>query len=526
MTLQPLLRTGVDQVVAREFLRVSFDRSGRQRSNEEQSQDNVDAITENGWVVHPEPYSEVGSASEWATKERVGFPSLIADLKSGRFGAQVLVAWEGSRNSRQVREWVELIDAARDAGVVFFITTHERTYDPDNPTDYKALINDANDAQYESAKTRKRIVRSMNRAAEAGRPHGIVAYGYRRVYDPQSGRLVGQEPHPDEAPVVRRMFELVNAGHSLRSVSRAFNADGIPTRKGGEWLAATIRRMAINPTYAGLRCHTPKGASVYSGPTTDAQWEGLVSEELFLSVKARLSDPSRKTSRPGRGVHLLSMIARCADCGAVMVGRYPKVKAGTYRAYDCRGQCTRVDADALDAFARESIAVWLGSRDIVRALLAAEGNGDALRAARRDLAAIKVELAELYEEAGGVTGMSAKLLNVTERNIKARESAAQDRVDHLATPAVLRSILGTGPDIVARWRSAPLSAKREVVKVLTAPEAMGTLKVRPVRARSAPIEARAFFDGGGVLDRDGVDALRPLLPPTAEPMMAPESEAR
>ena len=87
MTTTTALRT------AREYLRVSMDRSGRERSNDEQHADNQREAEANGWALG-EHYADVGSASRYATKARGNFETLVADLAADRFGAEVLILWE------------------------------------------------------------------------------------------------------------------------------------------------------------------------------------------------------------------------------------------------------------------------------------------------------------------------------------------------------------------------------------------------------------------------------------------------
>jgi hypothetical protein len=52
--------------IAREYLRVSVDKSGRERSPEEQHADNERAAADHRWALG-DPYRDVGSASRYAT---------------------------------------------------------------------------------------------------------------------------------------------------------------------------------------------------------------------------------------------------------------------------------------------------------------------------------------------------------------------------------------------------------------------------------------------------------------------------
>jgi DNA invertase Pin-like site-specific DNA recombinase len=209
--------SGVEQgkrcTSAREYLRVSLDRSGRARSLAEQHADHFRVAGEQGWTLMGESYrDESVSASRYSRKTREGFDALIADLEQDRFGAQVLMIWESSRGSRRVGEWVRLLELCEQRAVSIFVTTHGRSYEPGNGRDRRSLLEDAVDSEYESAKISTRARRAAAANAVAGRPHGRIPYGYRRVFHPQTRVLIAQEPEPAEAEVIAELYRRLIQG--------------------------------------------------------------------------------------------------------------------------------------------------------------------------------------------------------------------------------------------------------------------------------------------------------------------------
>ncbi|MGH3995860.1 MAG: hypothetical protein ACRDTJ_00165 [Pseudonocardiaceae bacterium] len=75
---------------ARDYLRVSLDRSGRARSLEEQYADHQQVASEHGWTLGESYRDESVSASRYSRKTRDGFDRLIVDLENNQFNAQVL----------------------------------------------------------------------------------------------------------------------------------------------------------------------------------------------------------------------------------------------------------------------------------------------------------------------------------------------------------------------------------------------------------------------------------------------------
>lgn len=364
---------------AREYLRVSKDRSGRQRSNQEQQADNRAA-----WDFDFGPhYSDATSASRYARRQRDDWPRLITDIETGTFGAEVLVLWEGSRGSRKVSEWTTLLDLCETRSIRIAVTEYERVYDPANPRDRKELIDSANDAEYESAKTSRRVLRNARSRAAAGRPHGPVLFGYRRVYDPDTGELTGQVPEPEAAAIVRRIFTEYAGGRSARSIALRLNAEGITTSRGRPWVPLKIRRTVANVGYIARRVH--QGANF--GP---ADWDPLVDDDLFDACERR-----REATSFRQGAHtssLLSGLVRCAVCRGRMAIKY--TKGNGY--YGCQDRhCAYRLADRLDAFVILSLERRFGRPDAVKALAEDPGVDPAVVAAhaRKDELAAELDAA-------------------------------------------------------------------------------------------------------------------------------------
>lgn len=481
-------------LTGREYRRVSIDRSGRSRSPQEQGDDNA-RMAATYRVSLGVPYEDRDrSASRYATRVREDFDQLIVDLRTGQFGADVLVLWESSRGSRKVAEWVELIELLEQRGVKILVTTHNRMYDPGNPRDRRSLLEDAVDSEYESAKTSLRVRRDTAAAAGKGRPHGRPPFGYRRRYDPVTGVLAEQEIHPDEAPLVRELFDRLLKGHSLYAIAKDWHERGVRTRSGTVFLAPQLRNMALNEAYAGVRVHAAgrRGGNIAPAGAvrTEATWPALVSRAVFLSVRRLLMAPERKVSKPGRGVHLLSMIATCHVCGSVLHVQY-------YRGvphYRCKAKgCCGAPEAALDAFVERKIVEFLARLDHTQFQEEDADNGE--------LAAVRADLNEAHdlldELAGEVAAkrMTARLAGQVERETLEKIEALEQRERELSTPDVLRGLIAPGADVAVRWKGAPMSTRRMVARIVLSPDWLGQVRVAPNGRgrRVVPVDQRVLF---------------------------------
>jgi site-specific DNA recombinase len=473
------------QSTGREYLRVSVDRSGRTRSITEQHDDHERAAATRG-VRLLKPYSETGSASRYATKTRDDFARLLADLRAGRFAADELWMWETSRGSRDVGEWLALIDACAAAGVLIYVSTHGRTYDARNSRDRRSLLEDAVDADYESSKTSDRAKRAARANAAEGKPHGRPPYGYVRRYDEHTRKLIAQEADPIEADAVRELFRRIKAGHSLRSIAADFAAAGTVNRSGTPFSAAHLRNLAVLPAYAALRSHRIDGQPAM---LVAATWPALIDRADFDAVQRILSAPLRKTTRPGRAVYLLSGIAVCDVCELPL---YVTVRRHDSLDYQCRKGCVRVAVggdNGLDSRAEVIVLDYLARPDVAESMAAADVEGDdELQAVRAELAQARSRHDELAESLADGR-ISASLAAKSEPRMLAAIAALEARERELTAPHALAGLIEPGAGVRDRWQHVPMSARRMVARLLLSPDLIGELRVmRKAGARRVPVD--------------------------------------
>lgn len=472
-------------LVLREYLRVSKDSSGRSRSPDQQHSENLAVAERNGWSLHPEPYKDHNrSASLYAKRERENFTKLLADLEEGSFDADALALWESSRGSRQVSEWVYLIDLCAEKGVGIWVTTHNRLYDPVNARDRRSLLEDAVDAEYESAKSSERLQRNMRENAERGRPHGANIYGYKRIYNPENGELEKVIRHPGQAVAVEEAARRVLAGESLHAVAKDFNARGIAPRgkalrKHNEayhaWTGSSVKQMLSTPAYAKKR--------LYQGEILDEVepiWPALIDPARWEELQGRLFPEDQKLTNTWSTKHLLSGLAYC-ECGSPM--KYSQQYQGRLRhdengkalprpkrhAYACRAKFhTTMTAEHLDAMVTEVVLARLERPDFLESI----GRADDKHAEERQ--ALREEIAENVQWLEDVQVRAEQERNLDllfrqEALVRPKIEAAQKRLEQLAAmdPAVID--LSRSGAVRQTWEELDLQQKRRVIKALVAP---------------------------------------------------------
>jgi hypothetical protein len=201
-------------------------------------------------------------------------------------------------------------------------------------------------------------------------------------------------------------------------------------------------------------------------------WEPLVSEATYRAVQRLLNDPKRVTTRPGRAKHLLSGVAICDVCETAIRVTFRH----TTPSYQCRKGCIRISKTDIEELAEAVILDYLASPNARDALDRADADNEALRAVRDQLAAARARLAELADAAAAGT-ISIATVARAEPQILATIADLEHRESELATPSALRQFISPGADVAQRWQAAPMSARREVGRLLLSPEFLGELRV-------------------------------------------------
>lgn len=470
------LLAGGGSVHALAYQRASQDKRKTEKSVGDQERLNVREVESHGWSMgRGDSFTDNDrSSSRHARRDRPDFLRLMDTIRSG--SGDVLVMWELARGQRDLAVYVDIRDLCVQVGLVYWLVGGV-LYDLRDRNDRMMLGFQAVQAEFQADYIRDGVLRGMAGAAEDGRPHGKVTYGYRRIYNPRTGAFVAQEadtePRTAELPdgavgpvvaysaagVVRDIFERVSTGDPLIVIEQSLNFRGIPSPEGKAWRRGVIRKMVLNPAYLGKR--------VFRGQVVgDGQWPTLVSEDIFWACARLLGDPERTTTRPGRAVHLLSYIAECGECGGPLQSARASGRNTTQaRTYKCLNRaCASVEQALLDEYAERVVVAWLSRPDVYEALTAGQDD-EQVTEARAEAQRLRVSLEEwrAQAEAGEVSPVSfarvekARLAGIAE---------AEQRAAAAGIPPVLRGRLGS--EALDAWAelAGNVAVKREIIRAV------------------------------------------------------------
>ncbi|WP_210506246.1 recombinase family protein [Naasia sp. SYSU D00057] len=281
------------------YLRISRDAEALGLAVDRQREDCKRLVAAHGWTLTEEYVDNSISASK-RTVFRPAYDRLVRDYAAGRFDA--LVVYDLDRLTRQPRQLEDWIDAAEERGLVILTANGEADLSTDNGRLFARIKASVARAEIERKGARQK--RANVQRGEQGRPiPGRRRYGYESD---------GVTPREGEAAVVRRMFDHVATGGSIRSLYLALEGEGVDPAPGKEWSPRRVRDILTNEHYAGYVRH--RGAVLKSDVV-----EPIVDEALAADVRALLADPTRKTTPGNAPRHLASGIARCGVCGDAII---------------------------------------------------------------------------------------------------------------------------------------------------------------------------------------------------------------
>lgn len=386
-----------------------------------------------------------------------------------------VLALHADRLHREVTEGKAFIEVCA-AGKHPVETARSGSYDLNTSTGCKRFIADVNDAEFEVAHMSERHREAKDEAAREGRWLGGPApFGWRAVRLEEDGRKI-LVIDPEQAAAIAWGSEALLLGKTLGFISREWRRRGLKQTRGGDaWEVPVVHHILRRPRNAGLMVHRGKVIETVL-PGGKAEWEPIVSEEVWRAVAQILKDPERRTSpAPGRrwlgsGLYVCGALdGNGVECGhAMRMGTTPtagKREDGRKKhlsAYRCKmdgpGHARR-HASTLDAFVEATIIARLSKPDVKAVLLSQGSPGD--EALRVELAIEELNLADWRQQALEPDASPILIAN-GERATRGRIAEIKKKIDQMTVSPMLRE-LAEAENIKQLWDSKDLIWKRAVL---------------------------------------------------------------
>lgn len=249
------------------------------------------------------------------TDKRPQFQRMMRDAE--KRGFSVVIAYKSNRIARDMLNALKYEDRLGKYGIE---TLYAKEEFGNTAAGRFALRTMMNVNQFYSENMAEDIKRGMRDNAESCKVNGALPLGYVKGSD---GRYAID---PDEAAVVREIYEKVLEGVAFIDVANDLNARGIKTKQGNLWNKGSFHRMLTNDVYIGVYRH--------SGYVKEGGVPPIIEREVFFAMQKYL-----ETKKNPRGRHrenndyLLTGKLYCGYCQAPMVGVSGTSRTGNKHYY-------------------------------------------------------------------------------------------------------------------------------------------------------------------------------------------------
>lgn len=299
------------------------------------------------------------------SENRPAFQRMIGAAKENPAPFDVILLWKFSRFARNQEESIVYKALLRKQCGVDVISVSEPL--PGGP--FASLIERIIEwfDEFYSIRLSQEVKRTMTVKAERGELQSTPPFGYKVHMEPgQKSRL---EINPEEARIVREIFDRFLTGAGFYPIAKWLNAQGIRTHRGNPFENRTVEYMLRNPVYVGKLRWTPTGRARrnFENPDTivaDASHEPIITAEAFEAAQKRIAEIKAVWGYKARPTYelkdWLSGLVRCSECGSTLVFVKPHYfKCNNYVRGRCRSsQHIRADLlhDALIDKLREDMS--------------------------------------------------------------------------------------------------------------------------------------------------------------------------
>ena len=305
-----------------------------------------------------EIYEEIVSGAD-SIDDRKEIKRLIEDCYNGKYtGILVMAVDRLSRGSQSDAEKIIMMlkHGNRNKGVL--VMTPTKVYDVAHRSDDEEFM------EFELFMSRREY-KTIKRRLDSGKIQAVVEGNYmgsKRLYGfniEETRRSRYLVPHPEEAPIVKMMYQWAEEGLSTYKIASMLESMGVPTHQGGEWSPETIRGILTNVHYIGkvkwfdhvrvksmvngeLKTKIERKTEKYV--EFEGKHDPLISLETFNKVQKRFNLPKVKKNHDLRNV--LAGIMVCEKCGRAM--RYQNCRGARPRFVHQTSQRCKVKSAMVD----------------------------------------------------------------------------------------------------------------------------------------------------------------------------------
>ena len=365
-------------------------------------------------LVHE--YADHARSGFKRTSARTAFQSMMSAAESGSF--DTVISWKVDRFGRNREESALFKGRLRRYGVKVLYAM-----EPIPEGSAGVLLEGMLEATAEwySRQLSENVTRGMVDNAHRCLYNGTKILGYVRGAD---GRYALQ---PEEAAVVRNIFDMYTSGFSAARICRQLNGQGVTTSRGKSFSPESLLRIISNERYTGVY--------IWGDIRVPGGMPAIIDQSTFEEAQRMKKKTSRHVEQ-GAVDYLLTGKAFCGHCGAAMIGDSGTSKDGTrHYYYSCQARKARkgcrkksLTKDYLESRVVDFVLDFVLSDDQIEKTASAILALQAEELQSSPLAAMEAEYAETKKKIQNINNaIAAGIWNSsTSSMLKELEDAAED----------------------------------------------------------------------------------------------------
>ncbi len=324
-----VVRASKRQLRVAAYCRVSTDDEEQLTSYEAQKNYYTDKIMTNKEWTMAGIFADEGITGTSARK-RPEFLRMIRQCKQGKI--DIVLTKSISRFARNTVDCLNYVRALKELGIaVIFEKENMNTLEIDSEILITML---GAFAQSESESISANVRWGIRQAMKEGK----ATIQYKYLYGYRKGDDSKPEIIPDQAEVVRKIYDLFLSGTPIRGILEYLNANNIPNISGkSQWAKNAVNSILTNEKYCGdvllqktyiddcINKKVKKNTGQLPMYLVQNHHEGIISHETFDAAQAELArrsagkSPSKKNAPTGRSryssKYALSDRLYCGECG-------------------------------------------------------------------------------------------------------------------------------------------------------------------------------------------------------------------
>lgn len=323
------VRASKRQLRVAAYCRVSTDDEEQLTSYEAQKNYYTDKIMTNKEWTMAGIFADEGITGTSARK-RPEFLRMIRQCKQGKI--DIVLTKSISRFARNTVDCLNYVRALKELGIaVIFEKENMNTLEVDSEILITML---GAFAQSESESISANVRWGIRQAMKEGK----ATIQYKYLYGYRKGDDGKPEIIPDQAEVVRKIYDLFLSGTPVRGIQEYLNASAVPNINGeSKWARSAIDSILTNEKYCGdvllqktyiddcINKKVKKNTGQLPMYLVQNHHEGIISRETFDAAQAELArrsagkSPSKKNAPTGRSryssKYAMSDRLYCGECG-------------------------------------------------------------------------------------------------------------------------------------------------------------------------------------------------------------------